>query len=143
MKEALKEARKALEEGEVPIGAVVVKDEKIIGRGHNRKENLNDPTAHAEIIAITAASNSTGDWRLKGAVLYTTIEPCLMCTGAVIQARIEKVIFGARDEKFGSLGSVMNVKNGDWNWDFEIIEGIMAEESGKILKTFFEERRDG
>ncbi|MEJ2568752.1 MAG: nucleoside deaminase, partial [candidate division WOR-3 bacterium] len=101
MREALKEAVKSFENEEVPVGAVVVRDDTIIGRGCNRKEALNDPTAHAEIIAITAAANSIGDWRLDGCILYSTLEPCLMCAGAVIQSRISRVVYGASDEKFG------------------------------------------
>ncbi len=143
MREALKEAELAFDEDEVPVGCVVVKDGSIIGRGHNRKEGLKDPTAHAEIIAITAASNSLGDWRLDGAVLYCTVEPCLMCAGAIIQSRLDEVVFGARDEKFGSLGSVIDVRGKGWNSDFKVVSGVLGSESVDLLKKFFRQRRDG
>ena len=143
MREALKEAEKSFENEEVPVGAVVVRDDIIIGRGCNRKEALNDPTAHAEIIAITAAANSIGDWRLDDCALYSTLEPCLMCAGAVIQSRICRVVYGARDEKFGVLGSVIDVRNNEWNWKFEVVSGVLKEESASLLKKFFKERRDG
>ncbi len=143
MREALKEAGKSFEKGEVPVGAVIVKNGTIIGRGCNRKEALKDPTAHAEIIAITAAANSIGDWRLDGCILYSTLEPCLMCAGAVIQSRISRVVYGARDDKFGALGSVIDIRNNEWNSKFEVTSGVLKEESAKLLKKFFKERRDG
>ncbi|MCK4420275.1 nucleoside deaminase [candidate division WOR-3 bacterium] len=143
MRVALSEAECAFEKGEVPIGAVVVKNDTIIGRGHNMKERLNDPTAHAELIAITAAAHSIRDWRLNGAILYSTVEPCLMCAGAIIQSRLDMVVYGARDEKFGALGSVIDVCGSRWNWNFKTVSGVMKEEAVKLLKRFFEERRDG
>jgi tRNA(adenine34) deaminase len=143
MREALKEAENSFSKGEVPVGAVVVKKGTIVGRGANRKEALKDPTAHAEIIAITAAANSIGDWRLDGSILYSTLEPCLMCAGAVIQARISKVVYGARDEKFGAFGSVIDVRNKEWNWKFEVVSGVLEKDSASLLKKFFKERRDG
>lgn len=143
MREALKEAEIAFKHDEVPIGAIVVKDNSVIGRGWNRKESLKDPTAHAEIIAITAAANSLGDWRLKGGTLYSTLEPCLMCAGAIIQARLSKVVFGAKDEKFGSFGSVIDVRDRGWNWKFEVISGVLRKESLNLLESFFKKRRDG
>ena len=143
MREALKEAEKSFSNEEVPVGAVVVNKGAIIGRGCNRKEALKDPTAHAEIIAITAAANSIGDWRLEGSILYSTLEPCLMCAGAIIQARLSRVVYGAKDEKFGAFGSVIDVRNKGWNWEFEVVSGILKEESAALLKTFFKERRDG
>ncbi|MEO0292917.1 MAG: tRNA adenosine(34) deaminase TadA [candidate division WOR-3 bacterium] len=143
MREALKEAEKSFREEEVPVGAVVVRNGSIIGRGYNRKEALKDPTAHAEIIAITAAANSLGDWRLEGCELYSTLEPCLMCAGAIIQARISRVVYGAKDEKFGSLGSVIDVRNKRWNWNFEVVSGVLQEEAANLLKEFFKNRRDG
>ena len=143
MREALKEAEKSFRNNEVPVGAVVVKDGIIIGRGCNRKEALKDPTAHAEIIAITAAANSIGDWRLEGGILYCTLEPCLMCAGAVIQARISKVVYGAKDEKFGAFDSVMDIRSKEWNWKFEVVCGILKEDSANLLKKFFKKRRDG
>jgi tRNA(adenine34) deaminase len=143
MREALKVAESSFSNEEVPVGAVVVKKGVIIGRGANRKEALRDPTAHAEILAITAAANSVGDWRLDGSTLYSTLEPCLMCAGAVIQARISRVVYGARDEKFGAFGSVIDVRDKRWNWKFETTSGVLEEESSILLKKFFKERRDG
>jgi len=143
MREALREAENSFRNEEVPVGAVVVKDGVIIGRGCNRKESLKDPTAHAEIIAITAAANSVGDWRLEGSILYSTLEPCLMCAGAIIQARISKVVYGAKDEKFGVFGSVIDIRNKGWNWKFEVVSGVLKEDSANLLKKFFKERRDG
>ena len=143
MREALKEAENSFSNEEVPVGAIVVKDGVVIGRGSNRKESLKDPTAHAEIIAITAAANSVGDWRLDGSILYSTLEPCLMCAGAVIQARISKVVYGARDEKFGAFGSVTDVRDKGWNWKFKVRSGVLKEDSANLLKKFFKERRDG
>jgi len=143
MREALKEAENSFSNEEVPVGAVVVKEGAIIGRGSNRKEALNDPTAHAEIIAITAAANSIGDWRLEGCILYSTLEPCLMCAGAIIQARVSRVVYGAKDEKFGVFGSVIDIRDEKWNWKFKVISGVLKEESAALLKEFFKERRDG
>jgi len=143
MREALREAENSFRNEEVPVGAVVVKDGIIIGRGCNRKEALKDPTAHAEIIAITAAANSIGDWRLEDGILYCTLEPCLMCAGAIIQARISRVVYGARDEKFGVFGSVIDIRNKGWNWKFEVVSGVLKEDSANLLKKFFKERRDG
>ena len=143
MMEALKEAKLALKCDEVPVGSVVVKDGSIIGRGHNMKEGLKDPTAHAEIIAITAAANSLGDWRLEGAVLYSTVEPCLMCAGAVIQARLDVVVYGVGDEKFGAFGGVIDVQGKGWNWNFTVVPDVLSNESKELLKSFFKGRRDG
>jgi len=143
MREALKEAKLALNEDEVPIGAVVVKNGSIIGRGHNRKEALKDPTAHAEIIAITAAANSLGDWRLEGATLYSTIEPCLMCAGAILQSRLDCVVYGAKDKKYGAFGGLIDVRNKDWNWNFKVVSNVLNNESKALLKNFFNKRRDG
>ncbi len=142
MNEALKEANMALEEGEVPVGAVVVCDNAIIGRGHNRTENLRDPTGHAEIIALSAAATSLNNWRLNQATVYVTIEPCLMCTGALVLARIKKLVFGACDEKFGACGSVYNIpKDGSLNHTFEVTSGVLAEETKKLLQEFFRVKR--
>ncbi len=143
MREALREAEESFVNHEVPVGAVVVKDGLVMGRGYNRKESLKDPTAHAEIIAITAAANSVGDWRLDGSILYSTLEPCLMCAGAIIQARISRVVYGAKDEKFGVFGSVIDIRNKKWNWKFEVVSGVLNKESVSLLQEFFKERRDG
>uniref|UniRef100_A0A7C4TI23 tRNA-specific adenosine deaminase n=1 Tax=candidate division WOR-3 bacterium TaxID=2052148 RepID=A0A7C4TI23_UNCW3 len=142
MSEALKEAQRAFEEDEVPIGAVAVYKNKIIGRGHNRTESLQDPTAHAEILAITAAANTLNSWRLNDVIIYTTIEPCIMCAGALVLARVKRIVFGARDEKFGGCGSVFNIINEEkLNHKIEIVEGILEKEAISLMKIFFKERR--
>jgi tRNA(adenine34) deaminase len=145
MRVALDEAMRGAEEGEVPVGAVVVLDNRILGRGHNRTENTHDPTAHAEVLAIGAAGEALGDWRLTGADLYVTLEPCAMCAGAVQLARFRRVIFGPRDPKFGGCGSVLNVLDqARLNHRVESIEGVLAEESRFVLRRFFRElRRQG
>lgn len=143
MQLALAEAEQGLKEGEVPVGCVIVKDGVIIGRGHNRMEMLKDPTAHAEIIALTSASATIGNWRLNGTTVYITLEPCLMCTGALILARPARVVFGARDEKFGCLGSRYDIaRDNKFNHRFEVTAGVMAQESARFLKLFFKKRRE-
>ena len=135
---ALQEAEKAFEEKEVPIGAVVVKDNKIIGRGFNQVEKLKDATAHAEMIAITAASNHIGNWRLNGCAIFVTLEPCIMCTGAMLASRISELYFAAFDPKFGACGSVYNLAETDkTNYNIKVYSGIYAEESKKLLQDFF------
>ncbi len=142
MRAALAEARLAAEAGEVPVGCVVVKDGGIIGRGHNRTEALHDPTAHAEIIALSAASNTAADWRLSGGVVYVTIEPCMMCSGALVLARPDRVVFGARDPKFGCLGSRYDVAADDrFNHRFEVTGGVCADEAAALIREFFRARR--
>ena len=142
MQEALNEAKLAFQENEVPVGAVVVYQNKIIGRGHNRTETLNDPTAHAEIIALSAAANYLNRWRLTDTSVYITLEPCLMCTGALILARIKRLIFGAYDKKFGACGSVYNIpKDNQFNHSFEVISDILSEESQVLLQEFFKKQR--
>ena len=143
MKEALKEAQKAFEIGEIPVGAVIVKNGEIIARGHNLKEKGKDPTLHAEIIAIKEASKVIGDWRLNGCELYVTLEPCLMCAGAIIQARISKVFFGARDPKGGVIVSLYRIFDDPrWNHRIEYSEGIMEKECSLILREFFRMLRE-
>ncbi len=143
MRVALTEAEIALKEGEVPVGCVVVKDGAIIGRGHNRVETLKDPTAHAEILALTAAAATLNNWRLNEATVYITIEPCLMCTGALILARPRRVVFGARDEKFGCLGSQYDIaRDNRFNHRLEVQEGILASAAVELLQKFFQERRN-
>ena len=138
MKEALKEAQKAAQKGEVPIGAVIVSDNKIIARGHNLKETAADATNHAEIIAIKRASKKLGRWRLTDSTIYVTLEPCLMCMGALIQARIERLVFGCYDPKTGACGSLYNLSHDKrLNHRIQVTEGVMAGECGKILKGFF------
>ena len=143
MEEALIEAQKAFEIGEIPVGAVIVKDGKIIARGHNLRERGKDPTLHAEIIAIKEAAKTVGNWRLNGCELYVTLEPCLMCAGAIIQARIEKVFFGAHDPKNGVIVSLYRIFDDPrWNHQVEYLGGIMEDRCSKILKDFFRKLRE-
>jgi tRNA(adenine34) deaminase len=140
---ALQEAESALENNEVPVGAVVVKENKIIGRGYNQVEKLNDATAHAEMIAITAAANNIGDWRLDKCSLFVTLEPCIMCTGALLAARVKTLYFAAHDSKFGACGSVYNLaENGKTNHKLKVYSGIYNEESKKLLNLFFADLRN-
>ena len=135
---ALQEAEKALEEKEVPVGAVVVKDNKIIGRGYNQVERLKDATAHAEMIAITAAANHVGNWRLSECSIYVTLEPCIMCTGALLASRVKELYFSTFDPKFGACGSIYNLaEDGRTNHKINVYSGIYAEESKKLLEEFF------
>ena len=142
MRAALAEAEAAAAEGEVPVGCVVVRDGHVIGRGHNRTEALKDPTAHAEIIAIGAAATALENWRLSGATVYATVEPCLMCAGALVLARPELVVYGARDPKFGCLGSRYDVaRDNRFNHELKVVEGVLAGDAGELLKKFFRARR--
>lgn len=142
MKEALKEAKKAYDKLEIPVGAVIVKDGKVIARGHNVKEEKKDTTKHAEIIAIQKASKKLDNWRLNDCEMYVTLEPCSMCAGAIIQSRIKKVYIGAMDEKTGACGSVLNLfKDYKFNHQVEEENGILKEECEKMLKSFFVELR--
>jgi len=135
---ALQEAEKALEENEVPIGAVIVKNKKIIGRGYNQVEKLKDATAHAEMIALTSASNTIGNWRLNECSIYVTLEPCTMCTGALLASRIKNLFFSTFDSKFGACGSIYNLaEDGKTNHRINVYSGIYAEESKSLLKEFF------
>lgn len=142
MKEALKQAKKAYDKLEVPVGAVIVKDGKIIARAYNQKEEKNDTTNHAEILAIKKASKKLGSWRLIDCDMYVTLEPCSMCAGALIQSRIRKVYIGASDEKTGACGSVLNLlEDYKFNHKVEIEKGVLQEECENILKDFFRELR--
>lgn len=142
MKEALKEAQKAYEKLEVPVGVVIVKDGKIIARAHNIKEEKKDTTKHAEIIAIQKASNKLSNWRLTDCEMYVTLEPCSMCAGALIQSRIKKVYIGTMDEKTGACGSVLNLlEDYTFNHKVEIQTGILQKECEELLKSFFKELR--
>lgn len=142
MEEALNEAKKAYELGEVPIGAVIEKDGVIIGRGHNMTETAKDPTAHAEMIALRQAAQTLGGWRLLGCNMYVTTEPCSMCAGAIVWARIKKLYIGTMDPKGGACGSVFNIpQEPRLNHYVEIETGIMQQECQDILKTFFRELR--
>jgi tRNA(adenine34) deaminase len=139
---SLQEAEKALEEDEVPVGAVVVKDNLIIGRGYNQVEKLKDATAHAEMIALTAASSHLGNWRLNECEIYVTLEPCVMCTGALLAARIKRLYFSSFDPKFGACGSLYNLaEQGLYNHRIEVISGIYSEESRGLLTQFFNKLR--
>lgn len=143
MSQALMEARKALELEEVPIGAVVVYEGKIIGRGYNLKERDNDPTAHAEIIALREAAQALSSWRLDGCQLFVTIEPCPMCAGAIVQARIARLVFGALDPKAGAAGSLYNIiKDERLNHRVtEVKSGVLAQESRQLMQDFFKKLR--
>lgn len=143
MKEALKEAVKAYNKGEIPVGAVIVKDDKIIARAHNQKEEKKDTTKHAEILAIQKASKKLNAWRLQDCEMYVTLEPCSMCAGALIQARVKKVIIGTMDEKTGACGSVLNLL-GDYkfNHKVEVETSILKENCEKLLKDFFKTLRE-
>lgn len=139
MMQALKEAKKAFEEDEIPIGAVVVAGEKIIARGHNMTERLNDPTAHAEMIALTSAFNTLGSKYLPDATLYVTVEPCLMCAGAIYWSKLHRIVYGADDEKNG-YKRIATV-----NWPFhpkaELVRGVLQEECAQLMKDFFKNKR--
>ena len=138
MKEAIKQAKKAYDKEEIPVGAVIVKDGKIIARGYNKKEEKKDTTQHAEIIAIQKASRKIGAWRLQDCEMYVTLEPCAMCTGALIQARLKRVYIGTMDPKTGACGSVLNLlEDYKFNHKVEVETNIMQKECEKILKEFF------
>jgi len=143
MKQALLQAELAFEENEVPIGAVVVHENRIIGRAHNQREQLNDPTAHAEVLALTQASAALGTWRLTGATMYVTLEPCPMCAGALVNARVDRLVYGADDTKAGACGTLWNlVQSEKLNHRMQVIRGLMADECRDILQEFFRRKRD-
>ena len=143
MKVAFREAEKAFEQDEVPIGAVVVQNGQIIGRGYNQRESLIDPTAHAEILAITSAANTIKDWRLKDCQLYVTKEPCPMCAGALVNARINMVIFGMYDEKEGCCGSLYQLcRDNRFKHQLTVKGGIMEEPCTIIIQEFFKKQRE-
>lgn len=140
---ALKEAEKAYREGEVPVGAVVVFESRIIGRGYNQTIRLQDPTAHAEMIAISAAANTLQSWRLEQCRLYVTLEPCTMCGGAIVLARIPELIYGCSDPKAGACGSLSNVvQDSRLNHRVDLTSGVREEEAASLLKSFFRELRE-
>lgn len=141
MLEALGEARRAGAAGEVPVGAVVVVDGRVVGRGHNRPIGACDPTAHAEVVALRDAARQLGNYRLPGATLYATVEPCLMCAGALVQARVGRLVFGAPDEKAGAVVSRARVLEGPWPHRVEVTGGVLAEEARQLIQAFFRERR--
>ena len=143
MKEALKEAKKAYNKLEIPVGAIIVKDGKIIARAHNIKEEKQDTTKHAEIIAIQKASKKLETWRLNDCEMYVTLEPCAMCAGAIIQARLKKLYIGTMDPKTGACGSVLNLlKDFKFNHNVELETGVLKDDCEQILKSFFKELRE-
>lgn len=142
MKAAITQAKKAMALGEVPIGCVIVYENKIIGRGYNRRNTDKNTLAHAEITAINKASKKIGDWRLEDCILYVTLEPCQMCSGAIVQARIPKVVMGCMNPKAGCAGSILNILNmPEFNHQVETTKGILEEECSSLLKTFFKDLR--
>jgi tRNA(adenine34) deaminase len=139
---ALAEAQAALEEDEVPVGAVIVQGERVIAAAHNQREQLGDPTAHAEMIAITQAAEALDDWRLEGCTLYVTLEPCIMCCGAILQARIPVVVYGATDPKAGAVQTLFHLLSDNrLNHRSQVVPGILAGPCGEILTRFFQDQR--
>lgn len=142
MREALLEAQKAAEKGEVPIGSVVVYNNEVIGRGHDLRESLCDASAHAEILAMREAAKHLQDWRLNDATLYVTVEPCAMCAGAIVQFRIQRLVYGAPNAKSGSIDSILDIVHQPrFNHRVEVISGIMEDECKEIIQRFFRELR--
>jgi tRNA(adenine34) deaminase len=143
MRWAIREAGKAFEKDEVPVGAVVVHENRIIGKGFNQTETLQDPTAHAEMIAISAAANTLQSWRLTGCTLYVTLEPCAMCAGAAVLARIQNLVFGAWDSKAGACGSLRNLAQDQrLNHRIEVVSGVLEAEVVELMKSFFQNLRE-
>ena len=143
MQLALRQAQAALDEGEVPVGCVIVHDGEVIGRAHNQRETLQDPTAHAEVLAITQAAAHLGSWRLEDTRMYVTLEPCAMCAGAILLARIPEVYFGASDPKAGVCGTLMNLLDDPrFNHRVALYPGLLAEECGSVLSEFFRKIRE-
>ena len=142
MKMALEEARRAGEEGEVPVGAVLVSGGRVIARSHNRPIGLSDPTAHAEILALREGAGKVGNYRIPGSALYVTIEPCAMCAGAIVQARVGRLVYGARDPKAGAVRSLYFLLEDErLNHRVEVTPGVLLEECREVLRQFFQERR--
>ena len=139
---ALREAQRGLDEDEVPVGAVVAQKGRVVARAHNRSIHLHDPTAHAEVLALRRAAKKLGNYRLNDCTLYVTIEPCAMCAGAIVQARLRRVVFGASDRKAGAGGSVLNVLNhAKLNHRVEVVRGVRADECAAIMQEFFRGKR--
>jgi len=142
MRVAIDQAEIARENGDVPVGAVIVHNERIIAKAYNQRQQLNDPTAHAEIIALTQAAAAVGNWRLEGCTIYVTLEPCTMCAGALVLARIDRLVYGCNDPKTGACGSLYNiVQDQRLNHRLEVTTGVMEEECRKQLQAFFANRR--
>ncbi len=143
MRLALEEAAAALEESEVPIGAVIVHEGRVVARAHNQREQLRDPTAHAEMIAITQAAAALGSWRLERCTLYVTLEPCPMCAGAILQARVETLVYGAADPKAGAVHTLYRLlEDPRLNHRCLVVPGVAAEECGRMLTQFFQQQRE-
>ncbi len=143
MRLALDEAAKSLAHDDVPIGAVIVRDSEVLAAAHNERELRGDPTAHAEVLALRGAAEVVGSWRLTGATIYVTLEPCAMCAGAIVLARLDRLVYGARDERAGAALSLYNiVQDARLNHRVELTTDVLAEESAAFLQEFFEERRD-
>ena len=140
---ALSEAMMGASMGEIPVGAIIVKDGEVIARAHNLRENGGGATAHAEIVAINEASEKLSTWRLSGCELYVTLEPCPMCAGAIINSRIDRVVFGAKDPRMGAMGSVIDLNNYPLGHKAEVKSGVLAEESLELLRDFFKDMRNG
>lgn len=144
MRLALDEAKAAAEVGEIPVGAVLVKDGEVIGRGHNRRELDNDPTAHAEVVAMRRASRHIDAWRLTGSTMYVTIEPCAMCAGALVLARVDRLVYGAGDPKAGAAGTLCNIVQDErLNHRLEMTSGVLEDECRTVMQQFFRDRRSG
>ncbi len=144
MTQALNEARKAFQADEVPVGCVIVHDGIVIGRGYNRTESLQDPTAHAEMLAITSAAEHLGSWRLSGCTVYSTVEPCAMCAGALVLARVDRLVFGAADPKFGACVSIFRiVQDPRLNHRMALSSGILLDDCAEIMQEFFKKKRKG
>jgi tRNA(adenine34) deaminase len=142
MRAAMAEARLASEQGEVPIGAIAVCEGRVVGRAHNQRETLADPTAHAEMLALTMAAGELERWRLTGVTLYVTLEPCTMCAGALVLARVDRVVFGASDPKAGACGSLYRIHADErLNHAFEVVPGVLGDECGELLSEWFRQRR--
>jgi len=142
MQEALEEARRAEAQGEIPVGAIVLINEKVVGRGHNHSIRSHDPTAHAEVVALRHAAHSMRNYRLPGSILVVTVEPCMMCVGAMIHARVDELIFGAADPKAGAVQSVFQMASvPQLNHQIAVTPGVLSEECGGLLRAFFESRR--
>lgn len=144
MKAALDEALKAYQNDEVPIGCVIVHNDEIIGKGFNKRNTVKNVLGHAEIIAINEACNTIGDWRIENSTLLVTVEPCPMCSGAILQARISRVVFGAKNNKAGCCGSIYNLLDDDrFNHKAEVIDGVLEDDCSFLMKKFFKEKREG
>lgn len=142
MRLALEEAEAAAAEGEVPIGAVVVCDGRVVARAHNRRETDADPSAHAEFLAMVEASRELGRWRLTGCTVYVTLEPCLMCAGLMVNARVDRCVYGAADPKGGAVGTLFDVSHDErLNHEFEVTSGVLADDAAGLLRSFFRARR--